>query len=647
MPGSAAHKIRNACTKVVKVLFLYWLVFMKKQKVPNGVHSLGMTRRRSCIQIGHPSSGGNYISPCASTDCSSHRRTPFNCLYRDFSKARQHNPMRCPISVHPVKKLKLMREKDPKSAACNFYIHNFQYREKEIKKICPLGTESRWKSKSCMNRSRKVHMVGKDDEKMFNRINSNMMRALGEEGPMNGDVYSNVYSRSDTMWGENHERNGLLEIVNNQTEVPIDLAHFEKEVRKLVHVMRFEDFQLNITFVSLDEMKEMNRTHRGKNEPTDVISLLHYVQSGEGISPSSEFAGGDIPSGSCLRSGDIYLCPAYISRECVLARVRYEQGLLRERSGESADVGEIGEVSGVDGPRGGSDHVSGASTLDNRDDEQSDQEELPPRGVNKLFRTLFCPNQRLPLYVLHGLIHLTKKDHVNNAKEYHRFMDIEEDTIGKYLKFHHYTHTYYSHYVIGLGTDILNVNRIYKILQKKNGAFFLRKVLSSLELRELIQGHLMEAVESDQLGDHLFDQLGKGNDKADRGGDCGEDCRENSQPRLSTNSALKLAIHVSKKFASKEAILKSMGRGLSSISKYGLSMNDIEVRNDKYGKPLVFLYNQAMKIANELGIANIFLSLSDERITCTNHNVTKDESTTCNLCTYLIHAQALSVGSNV
>ncbi|ANQ06761.1 Uncharacterized protein PCOAH_00012400 [Plasmodium coatneyi] len=624
MPGSAAHRIRNACTKVVKVLFLYWLVFVKKQKVPNMVHTLGMTKRKSCIQIGHPPGGGNYISPCASTYCSSHRRAPFNCLYRDYSKGRRHNPLGSLISVHPLKKLKLMRGKDPKPAARNFYIHNFPYREKAIKKICPLRRGSKWKSATCMKRLGKMNMVGENDEEMFNRINRNVMRrGLGEEGRM----YENLYGRSDTMWGENYERNSLLEIVNNQTEVPIDLAHFEKEVRKLIHLMRFEDFQLNITFVSLKEMKEVNRTHRGKNEPTDVISLLHYVENGEGVSPSCELADGDIPGGSCLRSGDIYLCPAYISKECVLARVKYEQGLLGDQSGDVDNVGKVGKV-------------GGESTLDNLDDQQSGQGELRPRGVNKLFRTLFCVHQRLPLYVLHGLIHLTNKDHVNNVNEYNAFMDIEEDILGKYLKFHHYTHTFYSHYVIGFGTDILNVNRIYKILQKGNGGVFLRKVLSSLELRELAQGYLGEGVRSDQLGDHLIDQLGNGGefrDQSDR----------NLSQRLTTNNALKLAIHVSKKFASKEAILKSMGRGLSSISKYGLSMNDIEVRNDKYGKPLVFLYNQARKIANEMGIVNIFLSLSDERITCPNHNVKKDEATTCNFCTYLIHAQALSVGSNV
>ncbi|KJP85880.1 holo-[acyl-carrier-protein] synthase [Plasmodium fragile] len=620
MPGSAAHKIKNACTKVVKVLFLYWLVFVKKQKVQNMVHSLGMTRKKNCMQIGYPPGGGNYISPCASSNFSSHRRVPFNCLYRDCSKAKAHNPFGGLISGHPVKKLKkIMRGKDPKSVSRNFYIYNFQCREQSVGKICPLWTKTKWKSASCMNRLGKIHMVGENDEEMFNRINNNVMRrSLGEEGRMYDSVYGSMYGSNDNVFGEKYERNGLLEIVNNQTEVPIDLAHFEKEVRKLIHIMRFEDFQLNISFVSLKEMNEVNSTHRGKNEPTDVISLLHYVENGEGASPNCESAGADIPGGSCLRSGDIYLCPAYINKECVVARVKYEKGLLGDGSSGSA------------------------STLDNHDEKESAQEELTPRGVNKLFRTLFCVQQRLPLYVLHGLIHLTNKDHVNNVKEYNEFMHIEEDMLGKYLKFHGYTNTFYAHYVIGLGTDILNVNRIYKILAKKSGASFLRKVLSSLELRELAQGRLG----NDQLGSGDKER-DDGDNEGDRGWDGRKHSEQNLTHTLTTNCALKLAIHVSKKFAAKEAILKSMGRGLSSISKYGISMNDIEVRKDKYGKPLVFLYDQARKIANEMGIVNIFLSLSDERITCPNHNVKKDEATTCNFCTYLIHAQALAVGSNV
>ncbi|CAA9987016.1 holo-(acyl-carrier protein) synthase, putative [Plasmodium knowlesi strain H] len=628
MPGSATHKIRSACTKVVKVLFLYWLVFVKKQKVPRMVHSLRITKKKSCIQMGRPPGGKNYISPYESRDSSSERKAPFNCLYRAYFKGTKQNPLGSLISVHPVKKLKLMQRKNSKSAARYFYIHNFQCPEKVLGKICPLGRESKWKSVRYMSRLTKVLMVGGNDEEMFNQINRNIMRGtLGEEDHM----YNSLYGRSDTVWGENYEINSFLEIVNNQTEVPIDLANFEKEIRKLIRLMRFEDFQLNITFVSLNQMKELNKTHRRKNEPTDIISLLHYVDNGQGVSGNSELQGSDIPGGRCLRSGDIYLCPAYISRECVLARVNYERSLLNDQSSESGKVEKIG----------------GVSTLDNREDEDRNWEQVRPRGVNKLFRTLFCVQERLALYVLHGLIHLTNKDHVNNADEYNAFMDIEEDMISKYLKFHHYTHTFYSHYVIGFGTDILNVNRIYKILQKKNGAFFLRKILSSLELRELAQGYLGEAVGCNQLGDNLNDQFGKSDDKANCGGVFLEQSERSLAQRLTTNCALKLAIHVSKKFASKEAIVKSMGRGLSSISKYGLSMNDIEVRNDKYGKPLVFLYDQARKIANEMGIVNIFLSLSDEKITCPNHNVKKDESAMCNFCTYLIHAQALSVGSNV
>ncbi|SCM00957.1 holo-[acyl-carrier-protein] synthase, putative [Plasmodium chabaudi chabaudi] len=420
----------------------------------------------------------------------------------------------------------------------------------------------------------------------ISRINTRIYAIDNNEEYQTSEIIDNILL-NNKGYSENNEGHSFLEIVNNQTDVPIDLAHFEKETKKLINILNFNNVQLIIKFVDLKEMKRINKKYRNKNEPTDVISILNVVKndditSGDENDENDEhdehdeiLHGDDFFYINNSKSGDIFLCPEYINKECVISKMKYEKNILKSE-----------EV--IDEP---------ISTNSN--------EEENKRGVNKLFRNIFDVNERLPFYVLHGLIHLMHKDHVNNFKEYTEFMDLEEQTIEKYFKFHKSTNTFYAHHIIGLGTDILCVNRIYKILEKNNN--FIKKVLNPFEL-----------VEYETQKEKLNENISKSTDLE------------------------RLAVYVSKKFAAKEAILKSMGRGLSSISKYGLSMNDIEIKNDKYGKPHVHLYGKAKEVAYEMGIVKIFLSISDEKIM---NSQTNDIS--CNFPTYIIQAQALAVGSNV
>jgi holo-[acyl-carrier protein] synthase len=57
------------------------------------------------------------------------------------------------------------------------------------------------------------------------------------------------------------------------------------------------------------------------------------------------------------------------------------------------------------------------------------------------------------------------------------------------------------------------------------------------------------------------------------------------------------------RFAAKEAVMKALGTGLSS----GVSWKDIEIVNNKKGKPEVFLYGKIKKI---LGKGKILISIS-------------------------------------
>ncbi|SOV11495.1 holo-(acyl-carrier protein) synthase, putative [Plasmodium sp. gorilla clade G2] len=499
------------------------------------------------------------------------------------------------------------------------------------------------------------NLINKNRNK-YEYINNNMCKYKKKLFNIYMEHNNILYDQGDNFY-DNYESNSFLEINNNQVDIPIDLSRFEKEVRKLIEILNYNNYHLNITFVCLKEMKRINKKHRNKNMPTDVISILHSLDD-QSYDSNYDFLKNSVEEKKGFKSGDIYLCPEYINKECFLSRMKYERSLFHKKGDslcnltdeinedvtkesingincnnininddsiniDSINVDNINDDSiNIDNINDDNinidninidninidnidvDSVGGCDISVDKDSKNVDTNKiLNPRGVNKLFSNIFSVNERLPFYVLHAFVHLMHKDHENNLEEYNEFMDIEENIIKKYVTFNKYTPTFYAHHIIGLGTDILCVYRIYKILLLKNKNKFLQKVLNPFEYKELIQ----------------------------------------QQDNIKYNIE-KLAIYISKKFAAKEAIVKSIGRGLSSISKYGISMNDIEIRNDKYGKPHVYLYNKAQTIARQLGIVKIFLSISDEKVFNNNikTNNINDKNFTC-----LIHAQALAVGSNI
>jgi len=67
-----------------------------------------------------------------------------------------------------------------------------------------------------------------------------------------------------------------------------------------------------------------------------------------------------------------------------------------------------------------------------------------------------------------------------------------------------------------------------------------------------------------------------------------------------------------KRYAAKEACAKALGTGLAR----GVFWKDIEIRNNKFGKPNIFLHNKALKFLKKIGKSlepKIEVSLSDEK----------------------------------
>ena len=65
--------------------------------------------------------------------------------------------------------------------------------------------------------------------------------------------------------------------------------------------------------------------------------------------------------------------------------------------------------------------------------------------------------------------------------------------------------------------------------------------------------------------------------------------------------------HYAARFAAKEAAVKMLGQAR------GIGWKDIEVRNDKNGKPGLLLHGKARLLAEEMGIKKIHLAISHEK----------------------------------
>ena len=110
--------------------------------------------------------------------------------------------------------------------------------------------------------------------------------------------------------------------------------------------------------------------------------------------------------------------------------------------------------------------------------------------------------------------------------------------------------------VIGLGTDIIECLRIAKMIEK-HGELFLNRVYTQAEIAYC-----------------------------------------SSRKAASQSYAGRWAV--------KEAVLKAMGTGWSR----GIRWKDIEVVTDLTGKPSVAIHGVAKEICEELGIAEVLISLS-------------------------------------
>lgn len=113
--------------------------------------------------------------------------------------------------------------------------------------------------------------------------------------------------------------------------------------------------------------------------------------------------------------------------------------------------------------------------------------------------------------------------------------------------------------IVGLGTDIVEIERIGKALSRTGDAFA-ERILTKLEFKQYQQTKQKERF-------------------------------------------------VAKRFAAKEAAAKALGTGIA----HGITFHDFAISNDVNGRPLLALSGKALERSKQMNIAHSHLSISDER----------------------------------
>jgi ssRNA-specific RNase YbeY (16S rRNA maturation enzyme) len=157
-------------------------------------------------------------------------------------------------------------------------------------------------------------------------------------------------------------------------------------------------------------MKETNLETRGVHSPTDILSFPFHFPKRPGLLEEPEF---DVPDYYTL--GDMMVCVPYVIRRCQEDQ-QYNEG---------GDFMETDEANEYDG-----NHSKDDSEDDEEEEEEEGLEEDDDRGVSGAMSTIYDPERRIRMLLVHGMLHLVGYDHEDD-EEYLQMVQREEEILDE------------------------------------------------------------------------------------------------------------------------------------------------------------------------------------------------------------------------
>lgn len=166
---------------------------------------------------------------------------------------------------------------------------------------------------------------------------------------------------------------------NDQTDLAVDTDRLIKTMTDIRKRLGYETYDVSLLLVNDEEMRNTNSNTRGVDAPTDILSFPFHNAVEPGTLVDPEF---DIPDYYNL--GDMMLDVPYVIRRC------------------QEDQQDNGDGGGMD------------------DGEEED------RGVSGAMATVYDPQDRINMLLVHGMLHLVGHDHEDDD-EYEAMVSKEEE----------------------------------------------------------------------------------------------------------------------------------------------------------------------------------------------------------------------------
>ena len=188
---------------------------------------------------------------------------------------------------------------------------------------------------------------------------------------------------------------GKIQIFNEQDSMSnIDEEALRKTIRRISELIGYETYDVSLLLVEDDEMQETNLESRNVDAPTDILSFPFLSHEEPGVLSDPPF---DYPDYYNL--GDMMVDVPYVMRRCEEDRQYCE-----------------GDDSGGDDTR-----------------ELGEEDEEEERGVSGAMATVYDPEKRIHMLMVHGMLHLVGYDHEDD--EDYELMVAKEEEILKELGF--------------------------------------------------------------------------------------------------------------------------------------------------------------------------------------------------------------------
>ena len=198
---------------------------------------------------------------------------------------------------------------------------------------------------------------------------------------LKGPIRTLSFKSTTRLFGSNDYEQADIYIENDQTTIKdLDIDRLRLTIGNIREILGYPSYGVSLLLVEDKEMKQTNLETRGINKPTDILSFPFHPAIYPGKLVEPEF---DIPDYYNL--GDMMVDVPYVVRRC------QEDKTDNQRSQVSED--------------------------DNQDE----------RGVSTAMSTVYDPEIRIHMLLIHGMLHLLGHDHEND--EDYELMVNEEDRL--------------------------------------------------------------------------------------------------------------------------------------------------------------------------------------------------------------------------